>query len=413
MTLAIVTAPILMLSLQGSLSALFFVLVIISGLYLYRTRSESSAVEARPYVFYLAMVSPLLATVISQTYHGSYKLSDWDSPARFMLAIPVYLALRKADLRVVAPLQYGVALGAVVALITALLNPNPHVDIFGPRLSNYFMNPIHFGDLVLMLGMLSICSINWTKTDSPGVLALKVIGLLAGGYASFLSGTRTGWLALLILVVVWLWIAGKNSRKKLALGSAVMVGTLALAYWAIPAIQQRVDFSASEITWLLHGNFESSAGLRLQIWKAATLTFIDNPVFGVGTDGFDAALKAMAAAGTISAEAARTGVLEVHSQIFASGARLGMLGLLSYALLHFVPLRMFYAAMKSPVPATRKSGLMGMCLVAGFLVFGLTVEMYNLKMVATFYAMTLAILLAATATRGTATPAANFVAGRP
>jgi O-antigen ligase len=38
---------------------------------------------------------------------------------------------------------------------------------------------------------------------------------------------------------------------------------------------------------------------------------------------------------------------------------------------------------------------MGICLVLGFFIFGLTVEIFNLKMTATFFAFTLAVLMAA------------------
>jgi O-antigen ligase len=37
---------------------------------------------------------------------------------------------------------------------------------------------------------------------------------------------------------------------------------------------------------------------------------------------------------------------------------------------------------------------MGICLVIGFFIFGLTVEIFNLKMTATFFAFTLAVLMA-------------------
>lgn len=49
---------------------------------------------------------------------------------------------------------------------------------------------------------------------------------------------------------------------------------------------------------------------------------------------------------------------------------------------------------------------MGMAVVLGFMVYCVTVEMFNLKMIATFYAMTVAVLLAAAYGRETAVAAA-------
>jgi O-antigen ligase len=48
---------------------------------------------------------------------------------------------------------------------------------------------------------------------------------------------------------------------------------------------------------------------------------------------------------------------------------------------------------------TKVAGLMGMALVSGFFIFGLTVEIFNLKMTAAFYALTLAVLMAAATNR--------------
>lgn len=38
---------------------------------------------------------------------------------------------------------------------------------------------------------------------------------------------------------------------------------------------------------------------------------------------------------------------------------------------------------------------MGICLVEGFFIFGLTVEIFNLKMIISFYFLIVAVLLAA------------------
>jgi hypothetical protein len=38
--------------------------------------------------------------------------------------------------------------------------------------------------------------------------------------------------------------------------------------------------------------------------------------------------------------------------------------------------------------------MMGLCLTLGFLIFGLTAELFNIKMIASFYGLTVAALLA-------------------
>jgi hypothetical protein len=51
--------------------------------------------------------------------------------------------------------------------------------------------------------------------------------------------------------------------------------------------------------------------------------------------------------------------------------------------------------MKSSVLQIRKAGLLGLVFVSGFIVFGLTSEALNLTMATAFYALTVAVLLAA------------------
>lgn len=395
MMLATLLYPIMMLSVKGSLSGLFFILAIMSILILYRGDSKPVAKDAAIYTFSAAMLSVIVVTVISQASHGKFNVSYWDSPARFMLAIPVYLALRRMDMWVIQPLQYGLPLGAIAALITTQAIHHQQANLFGTRATNLFLNPIHFGDLALMLGILSASSINWLRTDSKRLVTLKATGLIAGLCASALSGTRGGWVAIPMVLMAW-FILGKKYTAKELLGSFLAtISLLALSYFAFAPIQQRVNYSYSELQLIMAGNLDSSIGQRLQIWRGAAKIFLSNPIAGVGPDGFAAAISALGESGYISKLAAEQGVCEVHSQIFSSAARLGIFGLISYFLVHLVPLMFFSQSTKSTNPTIQKTGFMGVSLVTGFMVFGLTVEMYNLKMVATFYALTVAVLLAA------------------
>lgn len=401
MMLVIFLYPVPMLALKGSLGIFFFVAVLLSAIALYRNEPEHAIPDSRKTVllFSVAMLSVLVATLVSQIYHARFSAAYLDSPARFALAIPVYMALRKMDGRVITPLQYGLPLGAIGAFLAALSTQLFHPEslwVIANRISNSFLNPIHFGDLALMLGLLSVITINWFGTDSKALIALKLAGLAAGLYASIVSGTRGGWLAIPFVLLLWAVAYRKSRPKFLVAGIVVAASILVLGYFAVSSIHVRVNDTLSEISATGKGNLDSSMGQRLQIWKAASLAFIDNPFTGIGPDNeaFVAALNSYQQAGYINSIAATQGVCEVHSQPFSSAARLGVFGIASYLMVHLVPLFLFMRALGSNVPTVRNSALLGACLVVSFLVFGLTVEMYNLKMVASFYSLTVAILLA-------------------
>ncbi|MNC89403.1 hypothetical protein D3C83_53370 [compost metagenome] len=102
-------------------------------------------------------------------------------------------------------------------------------------------------------------------------------------------------------------------------------------------------------------------------------------------------------------------IAEVHNQILSYAVKYGTFGLLSILAVYFVPLVLFVQAAGSSAGPARMAGGMGICLVGGFFIFGLSVEIFNLKNTVTFYSLTLASLLALaapprTADRVTAAP---------
>jgi O-antigen ligase len=166
------------------------------------------------------------------------------------------------------------------------------------------------------------------------------------------------------------------------------------SYFLINIIHQRVDEVYSDIVAAWHGNLDTSIGIRLQLWKAALYLFRENPIFGVGLDGYASMMSTLTQSGFITSTAADFGRGEVHNEILANMAKLGIVGLLSILAVYFVPLIIFLRTLKSNSDTKRTAAMMGGCLVLGFLVFGLSVETFDMKMNAAFYSLTLAVLLA-------------------
>ncbi len=338
-----------------------------------------------------AMLGVAAATLLSQWVHGVWIWRHDDAPARFMLGIPVYFALRRIDLRRLAALQYGLVGGAL--LIALGLVVAPHRDPFG-RLSTGFIDLITFGDTALMLGVLAALSIGWLGPEPRWRLVLKLAALVAGLYASVVSGSRGGWLALPLFLGIGL--AGGARRGDLRRLGWIGIGTLALvalAYWRMPELHQRIDLVLSDLRAFRHGDPDTSVGIRLQLWRAALHLWAQQPWFGLGPGGFKAAMTSMQHAGWLTPLAAQYGRGEVHNEILDKACALGVPGLIAILALYLVPATIFARRLRgaSAVPAR-----MGLALTLGFMVFGLTVETFDLKMNAAFYALSGAVLLAAT-----------------
>ncbi len=390
---ALAAYPALVLLVRGSVNVAMELLALLSLAMLSALPAARMALSERAWVraWVAAMLGVSAATLLSQAVHGGWVWHHDDAPARFMLAIPVYFALRRIDPRRLAALQYGLIGGAL--LIAAGLVVAPHRDAFG-RVSVGFIDLITFGNTALMLGVLAALSIGWLGPEPTWRRALKLAALLAGICASVLSGSRGGWLALpLFLAIGLLGAAQRGARRRLAWAGAGALALAALASWRLPEIHQRLALVFSNLQAFRHGDPDTSVGIRLQLWRVALHLWWQQPWFGLGPGGFKAAMAPMQQAGWLTPLAAQFGRGEVHNEILDKTCTLGIPGLIAIVALYLVPAAIFARRLRSAAAVPAR---MGLALTLGFLVFGLTVETFDLTMNAAFYALSGAVLLAAT-----------------
>lgn len=375
---------------------LFGIMLIASLAYLFSIRNKKLAPhwDKTSIAFALAMASPVVAIFLSQAYHGDFKAPSYDWASRFLLAVPIYMALRQTNIRTITVLQYGFPIGALVGLVMLKLHP---FDWGGRYTTAEFFNLIHFSDSALMLGFLSLFSIHWERKDHPVIIVFKLCGFAAGIYMSIQSGERGGWVAMPVLLLLWV-IAHSKEKLWLKLGVAtVLVATIAwLSYTKIDVMHTRIDSIFSDLTLYAQGNKDTSVGIRFQLYLAAIHLFTENPLFGVGPGGFPQAMSALTANGMVTPLGGILGTSEVHNEILHKCAETGIFGLVSILAIYLTPIFTLWKPLKASDTLTRMSAFISLCLILGFFIFGLTVEIFDLKMTATFFAFTLATLMAAT-----------------
>lgn len=384
--------PILLFLIRGGMNGSLFLITVISlWLLIAERKTNNNPFDRTCVAFSAAMSSGLIVILISQLYHQDLSARYFDSSARFLLAVPIVLALRNVQMKTLSVIQYGFPLGAITALL-AVLAADPTVSY---NAATYYLNHIHLGDLALLLGFLSVFSIDWTEKDRFAVKLLKVLGLITGLTVSVLSSARGGWIAIPVFIAVYIYIRTKgNFLKKVALATLLLGVIGLLGYLLVDPIHQRLWMIYSDLTVFSSGNVDTSIGVRLQLWKAAFHLIAENPFLGVGADGFGQAMDALSASGFITPVAAGLGKGEVHNEILAQTVRFGIFGLCSILAIYFVPFFLFLRAAKSGTHQQNGAAMMGMCVTLGFFVFGLTVETFDLKMTAAFYGLTVAVLLA-------------------
>jgi O-antigen ligase len=397
--------PVVLLSVRHGVSVCLVALGAFSAGYLYWLRKEDAFEwQSGDAAFAVAMASLLAATVVSQINHSSFELRALDGPSRFLVAVPIYLVLRSVPVAAPNVLEYGFPLGALAGLLTSIAFPSPH----WPN-ATYFLDSIHFGGAMLVLAFLSILAVNWTRKDSPAIALLKLAGFAAGLYGAIQSGARGAWIAFPVLAILWICYQLPGIPRARYGAAAAAVGLIGAGYWLIPQIQHRIEATQSEVASAAGGNLDTNIGVRLQIWKAALQVIGQNPFAGVGPDGFPEALRTVHQQGGISSFALEAGIAEMHNEVLAHGVSLGVLGVLAILSIYLVPLALSLRATRSNDPIQRTAAMMCTFVVASYLIFGLTVETFNFKMFATFYAMTVAILLGIA--RNTAAAPAPLAAG--
>ncbi len=338
------------------------------------------------------MTSVLAAVLIGEIWHGKVIPSTLDSPSRFLAAAPLFLVLRQGLPRTLAWSDLSFALGALASLGILLIAPQ---SLANGRVSSPLLNAIHYGDIALILGALSILSLNWWRKDGLPVRIIKIAGLIAGLAASVLTGSRGGWIAVPVVAVLILYVRGrgKSRRWKVLLPLAIVAIPVGIFVFS-PAARDRVGDLSSDFMLYEHGQRDTSLGIRLQLYETAVKIVKSHPLLGLGAHGFRDSMQSFADAGVLTPMAAQLGKGETHNQLFAYLTDYGIVGGLALLSIYVVPGVIFWKRLNAPTGPARRAALMGLTFVVAFWIFGLTVETFDLKMTVSFYVTIVAILTA-------------------
>lgn len=381
--------PTATLAVHGGASALSIAAALVSLCALaLPSASKHPRVDTSVVVTLVALASPLAATLVSEIWYGKFVANLLDAPSRFLLAIPILLALRRVRTGALRWSDLSFALGAIAALLVLLLTPREP----GSRWQSPFLDAIHFGDMALVLGALSALSLNWWKKDPLWVKALKLLALATGVFASVLTETRGGWMAIPVVALLVYLRGSHRTGVRRWLVPLSIVAALILIGASSAMVRDRIWLIWSDLVQYSHGYKDTSTGVRLQLYEAALSILREHLVFGAGPNGFADSMSALAKAGQISPLAADFGRGETHNQLLFYAANYGLIGALAGVALHVAPCVMFARYMSAPSREARRAAFMGLTFTVCFFIFGLSVETFDLKMAASFYAAVIGIL---------------------
>ena len=393
--LAVMAMPALVLSLQGSANICLIFLLLCSSVYLFHRDHRALHREdfRQLWPVHWSMASMLLIILFGQILRGTVVARFMDTPLRLAFFAPVFWLLLSQSTVQLQRVQWGFVAGAllVFAKLTMMMpTAESRIAIVS------FTNAIPFGDVALLLGAWSFLSLGWSKRGQWILNGFRGIGGVAGVATSILSQSRGGWIAIPLLAVLILWsVADKVRSLRVRLAVIVMlVITAVTVVTTSPTISTRIeDAQADIVKFYVKGDENTSVGIRLQLWRGAWVLFKEHPLLGVGRENFSVALHELAARKIISNEAAEFS--HTHDEVMFNLSTLGIAGLASILSIYFLPIIFFVRLIKKYKDQQLRTGAaMGLALCIGFIIFGLTETMFVVSMTTSFYALSLATLMA-------------------
>ena len=170
-------------------------------------------------------------------------------------------------------------------------------------------------------------------------------------------------------------------------GGAAVIGVMAIVL-TNSALWPRGDKTVAEIEQYMTADqpVMTSATIRIELWRYAGKMFADHPVLGVGIHRFHNALP------DYKPPAYLAQFTHPHNEFLKSAAEGGLLGILSLALLYFVPLGAAWRCYLRK-PSAANPALMVIIVSCGFLIAGLVDVILAWRPTIMSYGLVISLLL--------------------
>ena len=404
--LAIFMFPITFMTVRHGVHVSLFALLLIAFIvFLQNKHARFHVADKNDLIVPLCFCGLLLAVLLGQLFRSKIHMAAFDGPSRIMFAGFVFLLLKSRPMPYIIILDVAIPVGLFCVLTAVTLNPSVYWD---GRFATYFVDPNTLGSQTFILALIVFLSIAPGQRESRWLLLLKLMGGAAGIYVSIYSGSRGAWLAgpfifLLFLLVRFgdVYQAQGAERFNIALQATLIflasIVLFFLAFYFSDAVSSRVISGYHEIrNWFTGENLDGSAGIRLSIWKFSFQFANESLLFGYGEEKNMMQLLSNSPL-NIPANQIAIGTMAAtgpHSDILSKLLSSGLLGLIAYLCLLFVPFYFFYAHRNSPIGDKKRAARMGLYYITGVFIAGLSNEQLSLKYLCTFYGLMTATLLA-------------------
>lgn len=336
----------------------------------------------------LAMCGPSIAILINQIGSAHFSLRTYDSSFRLAMFVLIFWIFSFLSIKNIKFIQWAFMSGAILSSIKIYILTDRGTMRYGTD----FIPIIIFGEMALLLGVFSILSIVWNKNPKATIIFIKIIALCAGLYVAYLSQSRGVWLTIPVFLLLGSLVAQKISYlRKLGFLIAIVIFFGTVSHFN-GMVKDRLAVAETDLGQYSTGSdLDTSLGIRLQLWQASWLLFIEHPLIGVGLEGFPNALQNLADRKIITPVAAA--LPHSHNEILFTISRLGIFGLFAILGLYFSPIYYFFRELRHCDNEVRYTAAMGLSLCFGFFTLGLVDVVFLWWEVFPYYSISIALLL--------------------
>jgi O-antigen ligase len=261
----------------------------------------------------------------------------------------------------------GAALGGLIAFCYVAWMHFAH-QVPRPTLHR---SPISFGNTGILLSAICFLGLYISQTT------LERIYLVAGGLAglgvSVLSGSRGGWLSIVILIIFSWQLLGRtkfrNWRHMILVVSLATIAFGVLYPKSIP--HQRLGLAVTQtIDFIQHGDENTPVGARLAMWEFAAKIASEKPILGFGFQGTRERWQHAIDSGEYSS-LERAGS-HFHNELLQFYFNIGAVGLVLVLLIYLMSISAFYRHRWLSANQYNIYAACGLAVVLMYFVFGLT-----------------------------------------
>ncbi|MGV8898269.1 MAG: O-antigen ligase family protein [Burkholderiaceae bacterium] len=348
-----------------------------------------------------------LASCLANGVHGA-QIREYDSPMRFLLAIPVLFLLRAFP-----PMPYFFWSGLAAGAISSGLFAAWQFFLVGSMRAEGFTNPIQFGNISILLGIFCLAGLGWAASQRRSVFWLSLLsgGIFLGLLGSLLSESRGSWISFPVALLVVYRCYGCVLNKRHVATSLAAIVLLFGALYVVPRspMEARVKLAITEAqAYIRSGNSTTSVGARLEMWRTGLMLIPEHPWLGWGKEGYMKGAANLVETGKVRLVPGEHNHL--HNEYLDTLVKRGLLGLIALLALYLIPLALFARRVRDKNKAVRPYAVAGVLLSVTYISFGLTQSFLTHNNGVMIFAFTLVIiwsLLSAQENSGTVYNAAH------